>query len=278
MGKKFRAKDKYESTQTSGGGGDIRRMKFEVGTSIVRIVQDNFEDAWVHYFNDKDGKNSRVVCLGKGKCPVCETGAKATHRFYFNVIDRKEQKETKKTEIKIMECGKMIYEQIRELALDEEYGDPTQYNLKITRKGEKKSTKYSVRASTKIYDLTEDEKEVSKSATEEGGSYDLTLFVGKQTKAEILERLGTEEEEIEEENNDEDEENTNDSKPSKKNKISNNDKENEDEDEEELDIDKELEELEEDDDDDEEEEKPKKKANNEKKVSKKDEDDEEEDW
>jgi len=271
---KFKAKKKYESTETSGG--DIRRMKFAQGTNVIRIVNDNFEDAWVHYFKDKEGNNKRTVCLGKGKCPVCDNGERATHRFFFNVIDRKAQKESKKTEIKVMEVGKMIYEQVRELALDEEYGDPTQYNLKITRKGEKKTTKYSVRASTKKYSLDGDEKEVVKSDTDEGGAYDLAMFVTKQTKSELLALLGKEGDSEEE---GEDEEGTEDTDTDEEDQDSDDDeKEDDDKDEDDgdLDIDKELEDLE--DEDEEEEPAKKKKSKKKKKVAKKEEDDEEEDW
>lgn len=241
----FNAKKKYETTTTEGGGGgDIRRMKLAQGLNVVRIVDDNFEDAWVHYFKDAEGNNRRTICHGKGKCPLCAKKISATHRFYFNVIDRKAQKETGKTEVRLLEIGKMIYEQIRELALDEEYGDPTQYNLKINRKGEKKSTKYTVRASSKKYPLKESEISVIESSTEEGGLYDLNVFTARQTKSEILEMLGEANSEEEETGTGEEvAENTNDTETGETDSGGDEEEVGEDT----LDIDKELEELEADD-------------------------------
>ena len=96
---KFNSRKKFESTQTGGGGGDIRRFKFVVGLNVVRIAEDNFEDAWIHYFKNAEGEIRRAVCLGKGKCPLCEKGEKASHRFYFNVIDKKSKKKQVKQKL-----------------------------------------------------------------------------------------------------------------------------------------------------------------------------------
>lgn len=286
MSKKYGAKKKYQDVDPNAGGGNIRRMKLQSGMNVIRIVEDGFDECWVHHFKDSEGKSRRAVCIGKKDCPICATGNKAKHRFFFNVIDRKQQKETGKVEVKLLEVGKMVYEGIRELALDDEYGDPTQYNIKITRKGEgKNDTKYSVRASTKVYPLKKSEMEVVESETEEGGAYDLDHFTTKQTKSELLEILG---EGSDEEEDDEEEEGEEEEKPKKKKakkklakeedeeeeESDEDEDEDDDDEEEELDIDKELEELEDEDDDEEEEEKPKKKK---KKKKAKDEDEEEED-
>lgn len=42
----------------------------------------------------------------------------------------------------VMQMGVKFYREIRKLAKDEDYGDPREYNLKITRTGEKLETKY----------------------------------------------------------------------------------------------------------------------------------------
>ena len=277
MGKEFNARDKYDKTKTSGGeGGDIRRLKLSPGKNIIRIVEDNFEEAWIHHFENKDGDKRRAICLGKGKCPICNTGNKATHRFYFNVIDRKEQKVDGKTIIRLFECGKMIYEPVRELALDEEYGNPTQYNLKINRVGEGKKTKYGVQASTKKYPLTDKEQAIVDSETSEGGAYDLSMFVTKQTKAELLEILNGEEaddgEKDEGEEGEDSEKDTSGSRKNRKNKDKDEDLEG-DEDEEGFDIDKELQDLEDKEEDEDEPTSKKKK----KKVTKDEDEDEDED-
>lgn len=49
------------------------------------------------------------------------------------------------------------YNSIKDLALDEEYGDPAEYDIKITRTGVEQQTRYSVRPGTKQYKL-EDEQ------------------------------------------------------------------------------------------------------------------------
>lgn len=51
-----------------------------------------------------------------------------------------------------------FYSQIANLAEDEEYGDPTQYNIKVTRKGEGTDTKYHVLPGTKREPLTEEQQ------------------------------------------------------------------------------------------------------------------------
>ena len=200
MSKKFNAKKKYEGEEkrTAGGGGDIRRIKFAPDTTtVVRIVEDNYEKVWVHHFKgvDEDGKerNRRTVCLGKGKCPVCDAGHKAKPRYYFNVVDMKERKENAgKFQVRLLEVGKMVYDGIKLLALDEEYGDPTQYNIKIKRTGEgKNDTKYTVHAGRKMFSLKESDEKIINKAAEDGGVYDLSYFTAKQTKAELLEMLKT---------------------------------------------------------------------------------------
>lgn len=51
------------------------------------------------------------------------------------------------------------YNSIKDLVLDEEYGDPSEYDIKITRTGVEQQTRYSVRPGTKRYKLSEDQIE-----------------------------------------------------------------------------------------------------------------------
>lgn len=231
-------KEKYRSSSTgiSENREVIRRMKLVLGKNIIRLASKDFEKAWVHYFEGvrSDGNIGirKVVCLGKAGCPLCKKEKSAKCEWYFNVIDRIEQKENKgKFEVKLLTVGKTIFEQIRELAIDDEYGNPELYNLKITRKGKGKfDTKYSVVASTKKYSLKEVELSVVNKESKDGGAYKLEDFIQKNTKAEILEMLG--EVEKEEEIEDEDEEEIEDEdgeEPKKKKSKKIDDKENEDE-------------------------------------------------
>ncbi len=257
---KFNARKKYEKIGTGGGGEGIRRMKIVPGVSIVRIVEDNFENAWVHHFKDKEGKLRRAICLGKSNCPICESGNKASKRYYFNVIDRKEQKQNGgEFKVKLMEVGTTIATAIKSLALDDEYGDPTQYNIKIEREGEGfKDTKYNVKASPKRYAIKEEEEKIINKQAEEGGAYDLNFFVAKQTRAELLEILGVND------NSNKDDEDTN---------TVDEDEDVENDDEEKLDLDKELKDLE-----DLEDEEDIESKNNSKGVKEENDDDEEEEW
>jgi len=49
------------------------------------------------------------------------------------------------------------YNSIKDLVLDDEYGDPTAYDIKITRTGTMQQTRYSVRPGTKRYELKPDQ-------------------------------------------------------------------------------------------------------------------------
>jgi hypothetical protein len=65
--------------------------------------------------------------------------------------------ETKTNEVKGFKFGWTVQKQIKAMVDDEEYGDPTKYDLKITKTGEKLTTKYSV-LPMKERPLTDEEK------------------------------------------------------------------------------------------------------------------------
>lgn len=65
--------------------------------------------------------------------------------------------ETKKNEIKGFKFGWAVQKQIKALIMDEEYGNPEGYDLKITKTGEKLLTKYAV-LPMKERALTDEEK------------------------------------------------------------------------------------------------------------------------
>lgn len=200
-----------------GGLGTIRRMKFPVGTSIIRLVDNEYEEAWIHHFpgvNDAgEEATRRTICLGRATCPICKLAdetenkdLRAKHRFYMNIIDRKEEKADpdRRFDVKLLECGPSIFEQIATFAVDSEYGDPTKYNFKIIRVGTgARDTKYNVIPSSKFYKISKRERKLCERATEEGGKYLLTGFTEKRTKDEVEAMLGKaveeETEEIEEE-------------------------------------------------------------------------------
>ncbi len=63
-------------------------------------------------------------------------------RFAWVVYNQDENK------AQIWATNGATYNSIKDLVLDEEYGDPTQYDIKITRTGTEQQTRYSVRPGT----------------------------------------------------------------------------------------------------------------------------------
>lgn len=267
----------------AGGDGDIRRLKIEAPASgqitkkRIRIINNNFEDAWVHFFpgfkeNGEEGTRF-AVCLKKGKCPVCakfeETGDndfKAKRQFYMNVIDRKEEN----PKVRIFQCGFGVFREIAALT-DEDSGlsDPSEFDVVISRTGSKmKDTKYTVKPFMKDgtvvkKSLPSDLKKLLEAKTEDGGPYDLSQFVEKSTAEEIEEMLtGNFASKSKKKKDDDDED---DEPKNKKKKYAADDDEDEDE------APKKKSKKSSDDDDEDEDDAPKKKS------KKKDDDDEDED-
>jgi len=82
---------------------------------------------------------------------------KMNERFAWIVIDRADN------EIKAFKGGVMIYKKVKELLLNDDWGDPMQYDLTITRT-EEDGNYYTVIASPKKSDITKEELEAIKKA------------------------------------------------------------------------------------------------------------------
>jgi hypothetical protein len=61
-------------------------------------------------------------------------------------------------EAQILQLSVTTFRQLKALAEDEDYGDPTEYPIKITRSGSGTETKYQITPSPKKSDLSEDAK------------------------------------------------------------------------------------------------------------------------
>ena len=273
------SKNKWSSA-IEGGGDSIRRFKIpapesgEVTKKRVRIIRDNFEDVWAHFFPGYSDKGERAVryavCLGRKKCPICkkleETGDedyKAKRYFYINVFDRKDSD----SKVKLWQASYGIFKQIAEIAdEDDGLGNLSEYDIVIKRKGSKKNdTRYTVKPFMKDGQvvkkkLPKELVDISELPEEDGGCYALEKFSEKKSYEE-LEAMLTGDFEKSDEDDDEDK------KKKKKSKD-----EDEDEDEEEKEEKKERKKRKKKDDEDEEEEEEDKK----KKKKKDDEDEEEE--
>jgi hypothetical protein len=106
------------------------------------------------YLDWKDNKPVRT----REKQPAFDTERKPKHFRAFIVWDYEDNK------LKVCEITqKGIQDSIYNLYKDEDWGDPTDYDLKITKEGEGMDTKYAVVASPKK-ELTDDMKKAYKDA------------------------------------------------------------------------------------------------------------------
>ena len=142
----------WSNIKTGGNGEGTPFLKLKTGENKVRIVDLPFETQ-IHWEDTVDGTKKKVICPGAG-CPICKEGHIPQKRFQVLVLDREDNK------IKILEGGVSIFKQIKELAMDTDYGDPTLYDIKIKKEGQGRETKYSVLASPNKSQLTAEEKEL----------------------------------------------------------------------------------------------------------------------
>ncbi len=85
---------------------------------------------------------------------------KANERFAWVVIDKTDPKDIRARAFK---AGVMVYKLIKELALNEDWGDPTGYDLTITRT-EEQGNYYTLTPSPNKSPLSDDEKQLVKDA------------------------------------------------------------------------------------------------------------------
>jgi len=133
-----------------GETGPSNFMKLKVGENRIRIASQTFHFK-KHGFKS-EGKYSSKICQGEG-CPYCLQGNEPKNRYAWTVIDREDG------QVKILEVGWQIYGQLLAYAKDEDYGELTGYDIKIKRTGEGLETEYSVVASPKKSEITDEEKQ-----------------------------------------------------------------------------------------------------------------------
>lgn len=153
---------KYEDAKNRASSGDINNIKLDKGENIVRIVSNEFEENYVVFVKDTEGKDRKInmgIDPNKNKekyAIIFETmpDAKAQHRYYFKAVTgksetiKKDGKTIKKTildnEVRLLEVGPSVFKQIAAVQIDDEYPNIDEINLKITRTGEKLKTEYTV--------------------------------------------------------------------------------------------------------------------------------------
>jgi len=129
----------------------VKQHGFQVGDNwrfpICPTAQKNWE-------NETNGTNEEVP-----QCPLCLAGTsekmkKVGVQFFALAIDRKTGK------LGVLKQGIMLFKIIMAMAHDEDWGDLSQYDIKVTKTGEGKETKYSALGVPNKTPLTDEEKKM----------------------------------------------------------------------------------------------------------------------
>lgn len=171
-----------------GAGSSDDKVKAEYlkieGTIQVRILDDEPVTNWTHWIPQLGGgKGGSVDCIGKG-CPVCKIIAadkkekitpkySSSKKHMINVLDRKDGK------VKILNAGETVFEQLKNIMMS--MGDLKSFDVKISRTGTGKGTKYSVLPTYPPTPLTDAEKALPK--------FDLTTVKKPLTEEQIVELM-----------------------------------------------------------------------------------------
>jgi hypothetical protein len=141
----------WGSIKEPGQGRNVDFLKLQPGENKVRIAGKPSMIS-VHWEKTTDGSTRKVICPGSG-CPLCAEGQAPSKRYQVKVIDRVDG------EVKILESGPMIFNQVKAYAMDPDYGDPTKYDIKIRRDGTGRDTRYTLMPAPRKSELNEDEKQ-----------------------------------------------------------------------------------------------------------------------
>jgi hypothetical protein len=159
-------------------------FKLEAGQStIIRIIDEQPVSKWTHWVQSL---NRSVPCIGQG-CPCCEANKEAKNsglkqiygnskKHSINIIN----KEGGTPKNQVLEQGKEFFETL--LGYREALGDLQKFDLKITRTGTKKNTKYTI-IPMQASELTTEEKALLDS------KFDLNDKSKSLTREQVLEIL-----------------------------------------------------------------------------------------
>lgn len=114
------------------GGGKAAFVKLADGESIKGVFRGDPVHFKQHFVN-----NTGALCPGLATCEHCKAGLKPAFRFRLNFVTN----ENGAYVAKIFEQGWIVYESLG--SLHEEY-DLQKTVVKITRKGEKQNTSYTI--------------------------------------------------------------------------------------------------------------------------------------
>lgn len=137
------------------GGGERKLfLPLKEGENLVRIVEgpEVFKTHWVqtaHY-----PKGIGLKCPGSQICPLCQMGEGTQERAMFTVIDRSAKG---KVEVKLLDAPKTVAIGLKSLALNPNWGDPSRYDVTITKDSTGNFTRYTS-VPNPIVELTPDER------------------------------------------------------------------------------------------------------------------------
>jgi len=111
-------------------GPRIAFLKLKEGNNVVRVITDPYKYFSIDFKNDPEQKGfgKRIKCSEPlESCPTKETGWRQKGKYYIGVIDRTD------SSVKILDMGSLIYDGIKTLRDDIEWGDPGSYDLTIRK-------------------------------------------------------------------------------------------------------------------------------------------------
>lgn len=102
-------------------------LRLSPGSNIVRLL--TLPHQYHQHKHMIDGGKKfgyRINCSGaNGSCPICEKNEKPKRRWFLGVIDRKSDT------YKILDIGFAVFKSIQTLAKDDDWGDPSRYDIDI---------------------------------------------------------------------------------------------------------------------------------------------------
>ena len=131
---------KYEIPATGSGV----FLKVEKGETRIRILT-KANEVRFHELGKGSDKYKTSLCTGEG-CELCKAGNQFKVKYAFLVLKRNPDG---KDSVHVYEAPKTVFKQIVTYDLNKEYGDVREYDLTISREGEKFDTVYTVIASPK---------------------------------------------------------------------------------------------------------------------------------
>lgn len=130
-------------------------MKLQPGKNIIRIGS-NPSRINQHWEKDRSGNSRKIVCIG-ADCPICAAGKKPNIRYQMKILDKNDSDNIR---AKVLEVGTTLIRQFSEYANDPDYGDPSEYDLKVNKDGSGRETRYTVSVARSKIPMSNYEREL----------------------------------------------------------------------------------------------------------------------